>query len=150
MKRIVFCIKYGWIILQYYLRALGFGQDYAESRLKEIIMKEHCIDLELAKELDEKGFPKTIYCWYRCYANNKLKWFCGLYDEDDKVNKQLFAPNSDELLKELPKWTGVEKAPLGWFVSNDIELPGENFIDKKLSNALAHLWLDLKKAGHIK
>jgi len=128
-------------------------------------MKKFCVDLEIAKELNKNSFPQSKFCWYRCYSNNKLKWFHGLFDENDKVNKQIFAPTSDEILKELPKqivcggkiYTLIIDCHLTRYEIQYVNYLGApinllfDFIeDPKLVNALAKCWLYLKKEGCIK
>lgn len=120
-------------------------------------MEEYCVDLEIAKELFENGFPQKCKCqWVRCYSNNgKWGWYFFEYkDSDDRVNKQIDAPTSDEILKELPDGIKIVKQiglnsgifAIACPVGNKIKY----FEDKKLSNALAKTWIYLKKEGYIK
>ncbi len=129
-------------------------------------MKKFCVDLEIAKELKEAGFLQdTIYVWYRCYSDGKLKWFHGIFDENDKVNKQISAPCSDEILKELPFEINGYVLEIIRYENGTIEADYIRYglIDEitdyliqskelfyKAPNALARLWLYLKKEGYIK
>jgi len=137
-------------------------------------MKKYCVDLEIAKELKENGFPQSteiVWCYY--YDSNVRSgeriWGIMKYDKFDKINTQISAPISDEILKELPHQI---KIPCKYDPSldylcdltiyknaNDFEVGYSNvyslalelsFKNYKLSNALARVWLYLKKEGYIK
>lgn len=130
-------------------------------------MKEFCIDLKLAKELKKEGFPqKTHFSYAKSlkYGNLHLTtkelmtgWIAvwEIYD----------APTSDELLKELPfeineyileiirYETGTIEADYTRYglIDEDVEyLIQSKKLFYKSSDALAELWLDLKKEGYIK
>ena len=147
-------------------------------------MKQFCVDLEIAKELNENGFPVFTKFWwftdefnpnyvFRIYDSSTENEF---YDDSGNfVEKNYPAPTSDELLKELPneilrkynKQNTIRIEQLQncndkgfyyrisygyeeyseWHIldKNDCEIK-----DKKLSNALAKMWLYLKKEGYIK
>jgi len=118
-------------------------------------MKEFCVDLELAKELKENGFPQdTDKVWYK-YGNPLIDEYTDeivsrLWANNYKVrenNIQCSAPISDEILKELPpnSYCGKDKEN---FICAYLDFEEED--KKKLSNALAKMWLYLKKAGYIK
>ena len=129
--------------------------------IKGKIMEEYCVDLELAKELKENGFPQKSYFAYCGYEGILA------YPEYFRWHKELgrtHAPNSDELLKELPGqicYGDFEHTALNhhalfiekvedygyWHICY-----GDNIIairNKKLSNGLAEVWLLLKKEGYI-
>ena len=139
-------------------------------------MKEYCVDLDIAKELEKYDFPMSENVWCFTYTSKAKgrKWFFTFYDEDDKVNPQIPAPCSDELLQQLPiviydnynndyslrinqTYDNGEKNVIYWayeslnnFDDSEILLANKIFNDKKLSNALAKCWLYLKKEDYIK
>lgn len=127
-------------------------------------MREYCVDLEIAKELKENGFPQTsIYNWF--WDNCNEDYFVQIKALDEEDTLICSAPNSDEILRELPEEVRgfkfrIEKTNNIWEVNYYIweEAPGlmeevslgrELCEDKKLSNALAKMWLYLKKEGYI-
>lgn len=76
-------------------------------------MKEYCVDLELAKELKENGFPQNTYnewSYVKALSNNKVGyewvWVFGK-EMNRKCLKCISAPISDEILKELPNEISV-------------------------------------------
>lgn len=111
-------------------------------------MKEHCVDLEIAKELKENGFPQTSFCSYDLMEN----FWHGCIED-------FSAPTSDEILKELPKqildWYSlkIHRNILGEYCvyyKNRFGMLGDSRSEYKLADALAKLWLYLKKVGYIK
>lgn len=161
-------------------------------------MKEYCVDLEIAKELKENGFPQETYFYhtpgrfqygwdgdYELYDDgswsivnyNPIEYNNWLKDKDAmKTDNDYFiteerekelksqvcsAPTSDEMLKELPKTishfgclTIMEGMEYNWtvcYLSNgEYTHKSINENDNKLSNALAKMWLSLKKKGYIR
>ncbi len=130
-------------------------------------MKEYCVDLELAKELKENGFPQTSYHHYK--NGELLSGQIGCVRPSEIVYS---APTSDEILKELKKFSAfkihsryvyVDENKLQHLfkctIDSDTRIDqNNNFFkiytngvnDKKLSNVLAKMWLGLKKEGYIK
>ena len=114
-------------------------------------MKEYCVDLEIAKELKENGFPqsKTSSLYY---INDKEgKYYTNYPDTIERklkfyIDKIIHLPTSDEILKELPTGTRIKKIDNGYFVKT---YPYDFIFKEKLSNALAKMWLYLKKEGYI-
>lgn len=133
-------------------------------------MKEYCVDLELAKELKENGFfQNTKFCWEEDYLDGTGQPDIILLKNRNRFPEANYysAPTSDEILKELPseiyKNYGQSYGLLiaknygednrdGYSVDydNDGNSEVEIFADLKLSNALAKMWLYLKKEGYIK
>lgn len=124
-------------------------------------MKEFCVDLELAKELKENGFPqRSQFKWCEDEENYPESWVA--YDTSAMgCTKDIVcsAPCSDEILKELPDQTDGylqiltdELWEVGYADHGEFTYIEGNFYEKdqKLSNALAKLWLYLKKEGYIK
>lgn len=131
-------------------------------------MKEYCTDLEIAKELEKNKFP------YKSSFEYQVTQFTGdgeyvdiVYNGNGIITPTsdctytVYAQTSDEILKELPPIFGpyqltIAKCFIYYQVSykddNDGEIMNDSalFDDKKLSNALAKLWLYLKKEGYIK
>jgi len=108
-------------------------------------MEEYCVDLEIAKELKENGFPQNshfIHSKDRYGHIISTKIIGNPYSE-----KCINAPTSDEILKELPPlmyiWKCLDEYKIDY---PDIEV----MKDKKLSNALAKMYIYLKKEGYIK
>lgn len=131
-------------------------------------MKEYCVDLEIAKELEKNGFPQTSeMSWYK---TEKGKYELLLGEFSVYYDEEYATPFADEILKELPNQIKIPISydpsldylcyltnyknkltyTVGYSNINTLELEGEYFEDKKLSNALALMWLYLKKEGYIK
>jgi len=136
-------------------------------------MKEYCVDLEIAEELQENNFPQTFFGWYKpnydgrdrkpvlleVLANGtSTSSFNGL-----SQYRLTYAPTSDEILKELPSkieeyFLDILKLQIEYTVGYSNMKPYEqsDFIwltfynNKKISVALAKLWLHCKKEGYIK
>lgn len=112
-------------------------------------MKKYCVDLEIAKQLQRHRFKSCSNKW--CYNEETDNYF--ITDDLIGIGCTVFykcqAPMAEEILAELPPNTKIEKLnfSLGWFISNEFETPGMNWSDNKLSNALAKMWLSLKKEG---
>lgn len=137
-------------------------------------MKEYCVDLELAKELKENGFPQENSNFYwqinHLFNNNlyfRFKDSLGFnyeqYLQEDSGQEIYSAPTSDEILKELPNYISkdiiydltIKNYPATFIVYykncfEEKELIDFRFTDKKLSNALAKMYIYLKKEGYIK
>lgn len=139
-------------------------------------MKEYCVDLEIAKELEENGFPlKCKYVWCEYYNGDILQWDLYEFDLDDPVNKQIWSPTSDEILEELPlkiqikseeyylqifrdSYSNKKMQDKEYFCVSYVTYNNKCFHrhdnvcieEDKLSNGLALMWLYLKKEGYIK
>ena len=139
-------------------------------------MKQYCVDLEIAKELKKNGFPQEI-CFYYSRSNGQedikgnptydfssVHGGKGIFDKiyDTRLRYEYCpAPTTDEILKELPHEINgfifrIERTEnefiVGYFELShgDDEVRFGYFYDKKLCNALAKLWLYIKKEGYIK
>ena len=134
-------------------------------------MKEFTVDLDIAKELKENEFyQRTIFYHYKDCVDNKYK----LSDTTPTLNDWISAsncdysspiysaPTSDEILKELPYNINGYELTIDRFegqyevyyertlmYESDTEYM-KMITDKKPSNALARMWLYLKKKGYIK
>jgi hypothetical protein len=129
-------------------------------------IQEITTDLEISKELEENGFPQDGLFWWIKFAEGykvkdeaKVDTYCRYYDTDDTTFYS--APTAEELLKELPKnvkWKTlfINNQDLYFLFYADIGRNDENRnvtlykekeiqSDKKLCNALAKMWLYLKK-----
>lgn len=132
-------------------------------------MKEFCVDLKTAKALKEKGFPQNTYFYHVCSElDPESSVIVDRYEAlkiNQTPNNAFAAPTSEELLKHLPTEINghilemeryedgkIEVDYWSWFYyENDREyLIQSKKIFEKLSNAFAHLWLDLKEKGYIK
>ena len=124
-------------------------------------MKEHCVDLELAKELKENGFPQNSIYYELFQKSLKVTenddWFKEY--KNQKCNKliKVHIPSSDEILKELPNITKDGILKIYQMIScfevryspYSSNCDSKMIKDKKLPNALAKMWLCLKKEGYI-
>ena len=133
-------------------------------------MKDFCVDFELAKELKENGFPqKTEFKWCEDKNNYPEQWI--VYDTVEMgCSKDIVcsAPISEEIFNKLPKYieynNGVydknvailhiilqrtvdNKSEYAIYYQDDYDLI---IFDKKLPNALAKIYIYLKKEGYIK
>lgn len=140
-------------------------------------MKDFCVDLEIAKELKENGFPQESEFYWNIHKagggafpldDNLNKKFAS-YQEKVGMNAVCYAtystPCSDEILKELPKEItqedGIFHLNIEYYTSR-CEVQYQCFVSPKrdylmnfieeetLPNALAKIWLYLKKEGYIK
>ncbi len=70
-------------------------------------MKEYCVDLKIAKELKENGFPQNCKFFYAKY-NKKIvsseQWglIISPFDSQTIQKPYLYAPTTDEILTALP------------------------------------------------
>lgn len=130
-------------------------------------MNNYSVDLEIAKELKVKGFPQTSYLIYATPT-----WENGAYRvkgipfikheiKELQFSDDISAPISDEILKELPTileleeslfFLGINCLEGGYNAYYQTNCAAEliEIFDTKLSNALAQVWLYLKKEGYIK
>lgn len=131
-------------------------------------MKDFCVDLEISKELKENGYFQETLNWYiEDIKTGKIYFNKSQYPTESKT---YYAPFPDEILKELPReikdpnfdyfyHLKIEKSPIHdemYLISYGITsqdrawMEQYNTDDKKLSNALAKMWIYLKKEGYIK
>ena len=133
-------------------------------------MKEFCVDLEIAKELKENGFPQkysTSIAYVSDKAGNYYTCYPDTIEQELKFKeKQIIClPISDEILKELPNEIigyileivryedGTIEADYArslWRNEDTEYLIKSKKLFYKLSDCLAELWLDLKKKEYIK
>ena len=126
-------------------------------------MKEFCVDLEIAKELKKEGFPQESENWWLENINSgKIEFNITQYPTGSKT---YYAPTSDEILKELPFdicdgvglniWRTSDNGEynvsyIDWDEEDhNIHIDNIRKNDKKLSNALAKLWICVNKKGYI-
>ena len=118
-------------------------------------MKKYCVDLEIAKELEESGFPQETYFWWNECFITKISTYEIHSQKGYLEGKHLSAPTSDEILKELPitinkvKNLTIHKGNTEYYVNYQEYNKHPIIYDKILSNALAKMWLYLKKEGYI-
>jgi hypothetical protein len=123
----------------------------------------HCVSLELAKELKEAEWKKETELWWEvsdtdCSLITKLKvrfWEKDYIYPGQPLHKWNFysAPLATEILEELPSeyesWiTIIRTKPSNGYrlLHRDIEVKiGLNLDGDNLPNALAKMWLYLKK-----
>ena len=134
-------------------------------------MSKYCVDLETAKELKKNGFPQKGEWGYFNIAPEGHEDHIILCNHGADSMVVAFAPTSDEILEQLPLYIknryGVDQKYSmrimlypdyyqvtygfetydGWFVP--YQNPMEEICDLQLVNALAKMWLYLKKEGYI-
>ena len=109
-------------------------------------MKEYCVDFEIAKKLKKYNFPQESLYYYFTGGQDVI------LEDFGSINYLICsAPSSEELLEYCPYGTTMLKYKINniWLIENP-DVPGMNLTDKKLSNALAKMWLYLNKEGNIK
>ncbi|MFA5388885.1 MAG: hypothetical protein WC312_03925 [Candidatus Omnitrophota bacterium] len=138
-------------------------------------MEKHCTSLEISKQLKETGWKKETEFWWieDKSGNNKIllysyKQYINLdaYGCRDAQNNCYPAPLATEILEELPSFIqqaykynltieklGDEYSGFYQYSDRDCDyllagMDGAKF-DKSLPNALAKMWLYLKKEGII-
>ena len=118
-------------------------------------LENYAVDLEIAKELKNKGFPQTSSCWW-VEANFYGGGFYYFLHQNPgpKKGNHYSAPISDEILKELPDNLNgngliLEPCAKGRLCCVSYIHTQTFFKDEKLSNALAKLWIELKTRGYI-
>jgi len=122
-------------------------------------MEKHCVSLEIAKELKEARWTKETEFWwllggYEGDSGNKYwvvnkKYLAVMTKKQVKLNEGLGykcypAPLATEILEELPDLR-ISKGDNTYLVIDDEGSSLE--VDKSLPNALAKMWLYLKKKG---
>ncbi len=125
-------------------------------------MKDYCVDLEIAKELKENGFPQECMFRYCCFDQSEKNLVIKYINESNFGLQYITdAPISGELLKELPKFIETDGylykliiSPNESFVNVSYESNSETLLvgsfGKKLQKSLATIWLWCKKEGYIK
>ncbi len=126
-------------------------------------MENHYVSLEIAKELNEGGWKKkTEFGWIIFYNNSStapLKEFEGLYPSEklEELKEKSYisiieiypAPLATEILEELPaRLEGIGFLKIYKFATNLFAVSYANIHeqeDKSLPNALAKMWLYLRK-----
>jgi hypothetical protein len=117
-------------------------------------------NLELSRELREAGYPQESYFYWEKWITEEegysLLHYISIteWNEDDK-NRMFASPTADEILERLPlfiKDNGhgrgrlvVEKGINGWTVGYINDWGRMNKNDKSLADAVAKMWLYLKK-----
>jgi hypothetical protein len=122
---------------------------------------------ELSKELKENGFKQNSFFWWTNELDSESGGFINeLINihafEYDKLN-DISAPTAEELLEELPeivwKKEKIYKIPYRliihkgekYYVNYEADKSlHKGFLEEKLCNALAKMWLYLKKKGLLK
>jgi hypothetical protein len=130
------------------------------------------VNLKLAKALKEAGYPQDAYLSYYYNAGKPTGSLVQTLFYDDaskafKASKLSSAPTADEILEKLPETIGkLSKPNFGgltiskykeayspWYCSaqdrSSLLGPTLMFMDENLADALANLYLYLKKKGLI-
>ena len=126
--------------------------------------EKHCVSLSLARRIKEAGWKKeTEFCWIQDALGQWKLVNIHYLDSDDcslgEFNSKISAPLATEILEELPSEIenyaelSISKDSNNFYYVQyqgvDNETCGEFFRDKSLSNALALMWLYLRKEGLI-
>ncbi|MDD5354957.1 MAG: hypothetical protein PHY56_00210 [Candidatus Omnitrophica bacterium] len=136
-------------------------------------MTNYCVDKDVAERLVKSGWKKETK-WYWINGISETIILCSKETLDScREDKQpiedwdIFpAPLSDEIIKVLPSyinngehdslWLTIEKSESGYRVFYSAVEPSSNkatitkiFADKKLSHALANMWIWLKENKYI-
>lgn len=130
-------------------------------------LKDICVDLEIAKELKEKGFNQPAFFCY--YAGDKK--LLGLCTPHTKImDSDVRTYTAEELLKELPVRITIKKRLYllsivkgtddNYYISYNVipngnslkcdKITKELFFDEKLCNALGKMYKYLKDNKLIK
>jgi hypothetical protein len=128
---------------------------------KEQNMDNITVDFELAKKLKKAGYKQeSVFHWLR-YKQIKLSKLVWAMDDGDIFlsDSQYSAPTTDELLEMLPHFfhqyeltivKSKNKYTVSYFDLGDCEhYLNMIFVEEKLCNALAKMYLYLKKEGLI-
>jgi len=127
-----------------------------------------CVSLDIAKKLEEAGWKRDDrhWIWIVAFGKGSLQmareWRDTLFDkrcfenlcETANFKEHFAAPTIGELLEALPDWSTIKKMERGeplkqYLTYNNIELPGWNSTQDNPADALALLWMKLKKKGII-
>lgn len=125
-------------------------------------MKNYCVDLEIAKLLTENNFPQNTFLRYQIDTLGEVELETTEFAVHDHVIEVYPAPTSDELLKELPKVKDYGVGSLLWltithntrsfvvtYSASDGNQVDNIASDEKLANALAKIYLELKKENWV-
>jgi len=131
---------------------------------------KHYVSLEIAKQLKEAGYPQEGEFWWTSYYEDSFGTFRLYEDEEFHLKfkppimyteeskfKSYVAPLATEILEELPRqvilngWNCVlEIRPYGTQEFEVVYYHPHHFKNEEaytLPNALAKMWLYLKKEG---
>jgi len=126
-------------------------------------MENHCVSLEIAKQLKEAEYPQKGHFWWQkgtYIGNDKRSEECFIASTKevagDKEGNFWVAPLATEILEELPDKCPIHEGELlicpaftngDFFVGygEHINLQGCHIESGNLPNALAKMWLYLKK-----
>jgi hypothetical protein len=103
-------------------------------------MKKHCISLGLAKQLKEAGWKKETEFWWCDAATTSIFTTPTHLHLMNCIANHYPAPLATEILEELPIVCSI-------FCDGIYTIDAENYktVDLSLPNALAKMWLYLKK-----
>lgn len=116
----------------------------------------HCVSLELSRELKENGYPQEGEMWWmESYWGDgtMIRWDIVSEKDKDIGENSCVSPLATELLERLPVPLLVfTKMPKGkkeiQYIITYADTFGKNpatTIDESLPNALAKMWLYLRK-----
>lgn len=115
---------------------------------------QNLTSLELSKELKENGYPQEGEFWWNirtiCIVANNQRHVNTIRDWKEEY---VVSPLASELLKQLPNSYGLYKHHKLYQIIDYEPKKGVNvwtFSDKNVCNALAKMWIYLKKNGLLK
>ena len=115
-------------------------------------MDKHCVSLEISRDLKEAGWKKEAEFWWWRPNKTTNHWEINMFKKVSFIddNTCICAPLATEILEELPDMsfdTGRRNNLWVVFFQNNTEGEKVNVVckDKSLPNALAKMWLFLKK-----
>jgi len=119
------------------------------------LMKNHCTSLEVSKLIKEAGWQKETEFWWvynKLRDENKLDYGLAQCIKIHPESWEHFpAPLATEILEELP--VGIKIENYKSINGNKVFVTNENIKDGSywgtLPDALARLWIWLKKEGKI-
>ena len=115
-------------------------------------MEKHCVSLELAKQLKEAGWGKETKFWWAnrlgSISNKPTEQYYLLHELTVGLGEVYPAPLATEILEELPlqiKLCRYFSKDEYRCVDDDIHRNAHTQVDSNPCNALAKMWLCLKR-----
>jgi len=132
-------------------------------------MEKHCVSLGIAKQLKEAGWNKdAVHYWVKerglWRLENEKHYIngCSITKFINDFPERCPAPLATEILEELPRFLGNSglyeltithknygKYCVSYYDDGNESSYSEEQFDESLPNALAKMWLYLKKEGKV-
>ena len=124
------------------------------------MLTTHVVSQGLAEELREAGWPQegSTFYWVKVYPYSLVlpgpSWELMYHGQlvDYKEGEYLFyaAPLASELMERIPGGYFAYRRGNSWFTGKDLHQIAVAVASDSMPNALATLWLHLKKEGLLK